>query len=52
MMSFRMIVLNNGEEYLNTILLTSLDKGSYQCAFTAESEEGTKGTMKISFKIE
>ncbi|KJS87691.1 MAG: hypothetical protein JM58_03210 [Peptococcaceae bacterium BICA1-8] len=46
------IVLNNGDEYTNSVLLTKLDKGRYQCAFTAETEEGTKGTMRISFVIE
>ncbi len=46
------IVLDNGDEYSNSILLTKLDKGRYQCVFTAETEEGTKGTMKTSFEIE
>lgn len=45
------MVLKNGDEYSNIILLNNLEKGSYECNLWAESEEGTKGGMKIRFEI-
>lgn len=46
------IVLNKGDEHLKSIALEDLDKGNYQCTFTADCEEGTSGTMRISFEID
>lgn len=45
------IVLKDGDEYSNIILLNKLEKGRYECSFWAESEEGTKGGMEIIFEI-
>ncbi|GAB6180923.1 hypothetical protein JCM14036_22420 [Desulfotomaculum defluvii] len=46
------VILKNGDRYSNNILINKLEKGRYVCIFCAESEEGTKGTMKLSFEIE
>ncbi|MEG6523511.1 hypothetical protein [Desulfotomaculum sp. 1211_IL3151] len=46
------VILKSGDRYSNNVLINNVEKGSYDCTFWAESEEGTKGAMKLSFEIE